>query len=468
MAGSTRRTPLLAARRLPAAPAVLRTREGSPHRLRRSGALRPWQGVAGTLTGLLAAAALLTGCGDPSTDTTGQTGPAGAQAGAPQPPPTAAPPQPPPAPGPDPQTLIDRCDKLASDPDDPGRMEAGVGEADLPVGKAVLACTEAVQVVPGNARIRYQLGRSLQLAARYDESFMAFVEAADLGYAPAMKKLGDAYRWGKGLPPSEAPAAETALFWYEKCNMQGGIPVCEVAQDEITADIAKRTFNKHLFSKPEYAEAIYTLDFAPIEDNPAPFMAYAFGMFKAMDSEQVVDHAPHCRPLQTQLRGLSIQIGGWVAVAGQTMVSLQSGRDGKQIAGDLLVMLFRFVTERDAGDRDAYNIVNNYGCDNPVGKQLVLNLGELPTLLMDHYAAKSPPVPSPLPAPGSSPPSPAPAASTASVVMAPDALNVRKGPGTQYPVVGRVYRNDKVQVQYNQGGWSYIGSGWVSSKFLSP
>lgn len=52
-------------------------------------------------------------------------------------------------------------------------------------------------------------------------------------------------------------------------------------------------------------------------------------------------------------------------------------------------------------------------------------------------------------------------------VVAPQELNLRNGPGTQYGILGKIYANDVVDVYRTENGWSYIGSGWVNSKFLA-
>jgi SH3-like domain-containing protein len=52
-------------------------------------------------------------------------------------------------------------------------------------------------------------------------------------------------------------------------------------------------------------------------------------------------------------------------------------------------------------------------------------------------------------------------------VIAPDELNVRTGPGTQYAVAGKIYSGNIVTVSDQQQGWSKINNGWVRSKFLT-
>ena len=51
-------------------------------------------------------------------------------------------------------------------------------------------------------------------------------------------------------------------------------------------------------------------------------------------------------------------------------------------------------------------------------------------------------------------------------VTAPDELNVRSGPGAKFNVLSKLHSGDSVLVQATENGWSYIGTGWVRSKFL--
>ena len=52
-------------------------------------------------------------------------------------------------------------------------------------------------------------------------------------------------------------------------------------------------------------------------------------------------------------------------------------------------------------------------------------------------------------------------------------LNVRRGPGTNYPITFVLRRGDRVEVIRRQGSWSFIvgergGEGWVFSSYLTP
>lgn len=48
-----------------------------------------------------------------------------------------------------------------------------------------------------------------------------------------------------------------------------------------------------------------------------------------------------------------------------------------------------------------------------------------------------------------------------------DYLNVRSGPGTSFPIVGKLIQNDIVRLRGEQNGWYYLGnSRWVSGNYI--
>lgn len=51
-------------------------------------------------------------------------------------------------------------------------------------------------------------------------------------------------------------------------------------------------------------------------------------------------------------------------------------------------------------------------------------------------------------------------------VRSPNEVNVRNGPSAEYNVVRKIVNGDFVPVHRTENGWSYIGDGWVNSKFL--
>jgi SH3-like domain-containing protein len=80
------------------------------------------------------------------------------------------------------------------------------------------------------------------------------------------------------------------------------------------------------------------------------------------------------------------------------------------------------------------------------------------------YMVVAPPV-------GAPPPAVSPSTATVSVVAA--ALNVRQGPGANYPVLFVVNLGDTLNVLATSAGWLYVQTatgqlGWVDQRFTSP
>jgi tetratricopeptide (TPR) repeat protein len=90
------------------------------------------------------------------------------------------------------------CDKLAADPRDTSRVALGVTYEEMVAEKAIPACREAHREYPRSARISYQLARSLNADAKYDEARGIFEEIAGQGYSAAMDQFGVMLALGKG------------------------------------------------------------------------------------------------------------------------------------------------------------------------------------------------------------------------------------------------------------------------------
>lgn len=88
-----------------------------------------------------------------------------------------------------------------------------------------------------------------------------------------------------------------------------------------------------------------------------------------------------------------------------------------------------------------------------------------------------PPPPTPTPQPNQGAPQQPPTAPTLSGVVVPEAINVRSGPGTSFPVIGRLVANDQVKILFRDqvGAWWQIccgqpsgERGWVSASLIRP
>jgi TPR repeat protein len=113
----------------------------------------------------------------------------------------------------------DSCDKAAADPADPKRPDdtAGVPFDRIDAARAVQECLKAANIISGEPRLLYELGRALDAAKRYDEAIGFYRRAADAGYAIAMASLGLHYEEGQGVNKDLSVAKD----WYQKA-VDGG------------------------------------------------------------------------------------------------------------------------------------------------------------------------------------------------------------------------------------------------------
>jgi hypothetical protein len=104
-----------------------------------------------------------------------------------------------------------RCDLLATDPADPGRIAAGVPDDEMNAADAVQACREAVKAEPRSGRLQFLLGRALLEDTKPQEAVAQFKRAVELQYAAAFHYLSEAYMAGMvGLPKNEKLASQYA------------------------------------------------------------------------------------------------------------------------------------------------------------------------------------------------------------------------------------------------------------------
>lgn len=108
------------------------------------------------------------------------------------------------------------CDRLAGHPSDPDKVLDGVSSA-LVRGwndAAVWSCRQAVAAEPGNARVRYNLGRALFYRGDQAEALGHLAAASDAGHRQAQFVLGLMYTDGVAeiLPADACRALE---LWAE-------------------------------------------------------------------------------------------------------------------------------------------------------------------------------------------------------------------------------------------------------------
>jgi hypothetical protein len=82
------------------------------------------------------------------------------------------------------------CDKLASNPEDPDRVSAGVPREEVKLEAAIAACEADVARQPSNTRQRYQLARVLFYAGETERAVREMRAAADAGNRQAQFVYG--------------------------------------------------------------------------------------------------------------------------------------------------------------------------------------------------------------------------------------------------------------------------------------
>ncbi|BBK34739.1 TPR repeat protein [Stella humosa] len=118
------------------------------------------------------------------------------------------------------------CDRLAGLPQpwlnhgETPPPRAGTAFPRIESEPAIQACRKALADRPEHVRIRFQLGRALDKAQRWDEAVAQYRRAAEESYAPAQTSLGLLYEDGRGVPQDPA----TAMRWYRLASIQNYPP----------------------------------------------------------------------------------------------------------------------------------------------------------------------------------------------------------------------------------------------------
>ncbi len=108
------------------------------------------------------------------------------------------------------------CDRLAAHPSDPDKVVEGVSQAQV-LGwsnAAIHACQQAVAAEPGNARVRYQLGRVLFYTGRQVDALPHLEASAAARHRQAQFVLGLFYTDGV-KDVLEADACRALALWQD-------------------------------------------------------------------------------------------------------------------------------------------------------------------------------------------------------------------------------------------------------------
>lgn len=279
------------------------------------------------------------------------------------------------------EDYLAKCDALAAHPEDPDRYGAGVQDQSLAPGAVIEACSKAVKTHPELARTHFQLGRAYFVTNRRSEAFAAFVEAADRGHAGAKKYIGDAFINGFGLPEGVETNAGEAMRFY-KDSAAGGFVPANTAITELETWLAKNRFNPAVFQNPRYISILYTGDFGKLQgtQDAIGLLAYVKGMAEMLDSEQMMDHDPKCKPLLSKVGFLSMDLANLAVAIG----AIQKPEDFLGIL--LLLALSSFV--QDQGQRDVVTLSTRHGCDGQVAQTIVKNVMEISAPIAKQQVAR--------------------------------------------------------------------------------
>lgn len=124
---------------------------------------------------------------------------------------------------------VSLCDELAAHPNDPSKAGKGTKFRKMNARAARMACEQALEDDPGNARYIMNLGRAFNKLKNYDESFRLTKAASDAGYPYAHHSLGLHYYYGEGAPKSaykekglvlKAAEAGVAISWKRSAMLE--------------------------------------------------------------------------------------------------------------------------------------------------------------------------------------------------------------------------------------------------------
>jgi len=136
-----------------------------------------------------------------------------------------------------PSDPVSQCDALASHPDDPEALAAGVSDDQLAEAQAMPACSAAVALDPGAPRLKFQLGRSYLKAGRIDSAAGQLTAAAQAGHGAALAYLADLAMDGAGGMEADPLLAHQL---YEKAAANGFKPALRILAEfeDKTDDVA--------------------------------------------------------------------------------------------------------------------------------------------------------------------------------------------------------------------------------------
>ena len=193
-----------------------------------------------------------------------------------------------------PAEALASCDKLASAPGDPQRVDAPVADDAFAPGPAVTACADAVAQNADNPRAHFEYGRALVQGGRDADAFEQFKAARLAGYPAASFYLANAYRDGR-VPSGATPSLDAAVTLYEEA-VKGGVAGADKALTDARRELSRAVFDKSLFQNGDYMEALYTGDFGKAK-MPLAVLFYMQGVAAGFEDSNVVFMDQSCKQL---------------------------------------------------------------------------------------------------------------------------------------------------------------------------
>ena len=265
---------------------------------------------------------------------------------------------------------VKECDLLAAHPDDALRRAPGVNDKELIPALAIPACEAALQTLPQEPRLLFQLGRAHIVSRSPTQAEPYLQQAAAAGYKPAMFYL-----------------AENILFTYWTSanteQLQTAHQWLSTAKDDFepaATRLHQLTFNRENFQNPVIVEAFYRDDLEPLQGSRALVAHYARGFDKALS----MDFSPYgqtCRVMVNAAiqRDLASAAAGDPANFAYGLVN-----DGIQLVARVVLRFLDPVWRGDAqkyfdyleslGERDGHVLAHGWGCSAPVTREVYAGL----------------------------------------------------------------------------------------------
>ncbi|MGO4135954.1 tetratricopeptide repeat protein [Rhizobium brockwellii] len=171
-------------------------------------------------------------------------------------------------------TSVDQCHQLAADPDDPMKAAGAPGIPDGEIGdKAIEACRDAVNSMPDDAVLNYQLGRSLIEWGQIEAAAEPLRRAAEAGEPAALYLYALLLReTGSGTPDGVTSVLDR--------SRQGGYAPAGKALEDL-ASASKDTESKpqldySAFEQPSIIKALVEGDAQSLENVQIGIVAESF------------------------------------------------------------------------------------------------------------------------------------------------------------------------------------------------